>query len=444
MNLQTIAGWLHTGCTQDTPITSVTIDSRTVLPGSLFVAIEGKHVDGHAFAHDAETRGAAAVLCSHAIENITLPQLIVNTPIEALGSIAAHYREGFSLPIIALTGSNGKTSVKEMIYACLPKPALGTTGNLNNHIGVPLSLLRLTPEHRYAVFELGANHVGEIAYTAGLVKPDIALITNIAPAHVGEFGSIEAIARTKGEIYAALPPHGTAVVNEDDKYAHFWDDTLKGRSVLRFSKQKKADVFATDIQFNKKGCAHFTLHLPTWKNTLSLQVTGEHQISNALAAAACCYAAGIDEEDILKGLSNFHGVTGRLTFLEGHQKATIIDDTYNANLHSVLAAINVLAQCKGKRILVLGDMGELGTHAQSHHETIGETAKAKHIDTLLTYGQHSIAATNRFGEGAIHFHTQNELIAFLKPKLESDMTILVKGSRASAMEKIVAALTPST
>lgn len=444
MNLRDIAQCLHLPCPQDAPISNITLDSRKVIPGSLFVALEGSQTDGHQFAQDAEKRGAAAVLCAHVIENVHIPQLIVNSPAEALGRIATEHRKQFSLPIIALTGSNGKTTVKEMIYACLPKPSIATQGNLNNHLGVPLSLLRLAPEHRYAVFELGANHPGEIAYTADLVNPDVALINNIAPAHVGEFGSIEAIARSKGEIYAALPPHGTAVINADDHYAHFWDPILKGRNVFRFSRHATADLFATNIRIDEKGCAEFVLNLPNLNVSLKLHVAGEHQISNALAAASCCYAAGIDITHILHGLSHFRGVPGRQTFLEGYQGATVIDDTYNANLRSVLAAIDVLAQCRGKRILILGDMGELGEHTQAHHETVGKVAKEKQIDELLTYGRHSQFATHCFGEPAIHFYEQNELIAFLKPKLEKQMTILVKGSRLAAMEKIVAALVPPT
>lgn len=446
MNLQTIAQYLHVACQQDAPITGITIDSRQVKPGSLFVALKGTQADGHDFAQDAANRGAAAVLCEHAIENITIPQLVVNDVAKALAFIAKRYRDEFAIPIIAITGSNGKTSVKEMIYACFPKPAFATPGNFNNQLGVPLSLLQLNSEHRYAVFELGANHVGEIAYTAKLINPDIALVNNIAPAHVGEFGSIEAIAQTKGEIYTHLAPHGTAIINEDDAYAHFWDTQLQTHPVLRFSRKKKTgvDIFADQIQINPQGYAAFTLHTPNWNAALILKAPGLHQVSNALAAASCCYAAGIDKNFIVKGLSEFESVSGRLTILKGCSETTVIDDTYNANLVSVLAAIDVLAHYPGKRILVFGDMGELGEHTDEHHKTVGETARQKKIDMLLTYGKHSKLATQAFGDGAHHFETREDLITFIKPKLEPHTTLLVKGSRSAGMEHIVSALTSSS
>lgn len=441
MQLKTIADLLHVACTQDAPITSITIDSRNVQAGALFITIQGERFDGHDFAHSAALNGASAVVCSHAIEDLAIPQLIVNDPLIALGQIAAYHRRKFDIPIIALTGSNGKTSVKEMIHAILPKPALATTGNLNNHIGAPLMLLRLDETHLAAVFELGANHVGEIAYTANLVHPDVALVNNIAPAHIGEFGSIEAIAQTKGEIFNALAPHGIAVINDDDAYAHFWDKQLEAHEVLRFSRQHRADIYAESISLDEHGFASFQLHLPgSHAKQITLHVPGLHNVSNALAAAACCWAINLSPEHIFHGLSQFTGVAGRLTFKKGGYGATLIDDTYNANLRSVLAAIDVLAQQPGQKVLVLGNMGELGELTQDHHEEAGKAAKKQHINMLFTCGEFAQASAQAFGEGALHFATQAELIEALKPQLDSNTTVLVKGSRSAAMEHIVAAL----
>lgn len=441
MRLFTIANLLGVACQQDAPITDFAIDSRLVKPGTLFLAIQGEHLDGHDFAHDAQHNGAAGILCSRPIADLSIPELLVNDVAHALGLIGQYHRQQFSIPIIALTGSNGKTSVKEMIHSILPKPALATEGNLNNHLGAPLSLLKLNHEHLAAVFELGANHVGEIAYTSHLVHPDVALVNNIAPAHIGEFGSIEAIAQTKGEIFNSLPAHGTAVVNDDDSYAHTWDKNIGERRIVRFSRQHPADVFADNITTNAKGCATFTLHLQQTTAEISLQVPGMHNVSNALAAAACCCAIGITPEKIIHGLENFQGVQGRLTFLKGLRGSTIIDDTYNANLRSALAAIEVLAKQPGKKILILGDMKELGPHTDEHHEAVGKAAKNQHIEKLYTCGQHTQSSTEVFGEGGVHCSSQSELIELLKPMLNENTTVLVKGSRSATMEHVVAALT---
>ncbi len=339
--------------------------------------------------------------------------------------------------MIALTGSNGKTTVKEMIAAILPKPAHATPGNLNNHIGAPLSVLRLRPEHRYAVFELGANHPGEIAYTVAIVKPQVALINNIAPAHIEGFGSIDGVARTKGEIYQGLAVGGTAIINDDDDYAHFWDELLIDKKIVRFSLTKPVDVYAQDISFNAQGWASFSLVLPSEHGQVNLQIPGEHTVRNALAAAACCYALGISLVDIVAGLQQFCGVAGRMTFLSGKNHSLVIDDTYNANLHSVLTAVKVLAKRQGRRILVLGDMGELGAWTQQHHEEVGYTAYRLGIDLLMTCGKHSEYSTRAFAGTAKHYPNHDELAQDLLPKLDKDTTVLVKGSRSAAMEKIV-------
>lgn len=437
MNLKQIARHLACPNTESLDVHGVTIDSRTLQPGDLFVAISGEQFDGHDFISEAAQKGAIAVICEHPCRHVTIPQLVVPSTLDALAQLAVCHRQTMTNPVIAVTGSNGKTSVKEMIYCILPKPAHKTPGNLNNHLGVPLSLLKFQASDRYAVFELGANHVGEIATTVNLVKPQVTLINNIAPAHIEGFGSIEGVARAKGEIYQGLATGGTAVVNDDDDFAHFWDDFLVDKKVLRFSARHPSDIHALAIEFNEQGCASFTLVLPVGEALIQLQVPGEHAVRNALAAAACCFAVGIELHDIAKGLREFQGVEGRMTFLHGKNQALIIDDTYNANLRSVLAAVEVLAKRQGQRILVLGDLGELGDFTQGHHEEIGRVARAKGINRLMTCGKQSEFSTTAFGSAAKHYPNQQKLAQDLLTCLDKNTTVLIKGSRSAAMEKVV-------
>ncbi|KTD64644.1 UDP-N-acetylmuramoyl-tripeptide--D-alanyl-D-alanine ligase [Legionella spiritensis] len=437
MNLNTIADLLGYSSSVTTEVTGICIDSREVKPGCLFIAIRGERYDGHHFIKDVAARGAAAVVCEQADPETDIPQWLVPSTLDALANIAACHRKSMTCPVIALTGSNGKTTVKDMIAAVLPGPSHATPGNWNNHIGAPLSVLALNNRHRYAVFELGANHPGEIAHTVRVVQPQVALINNIAPAHIEGFGSIEGVAQAKGEIYQGLPAGGTAVINDDDDFAHFWDPLLDDKKVLRFSLHKPVDVYARAIHFNDQGCASFTLILPEAALPVVLQIPGEHTIRNALAAAACCYAAGIEAADIAKGLQQFRGVAGRMTFLTGKNQSLVIDDTYNANLRSVLTAVDVLAKRQGRRILVLGDMGELGDWTQQHHEEIGRAARNKGIDLLMTCGKNSEFTSKAFGVAARHYPSQEALTQDLLPHLAKDTTVLVKGSRSAAMEKIV-------
>jgi UDP-N-acetylmuramoyl-tripeptide--D-alanyl-D-alanine ligase len=295
----------------------------------------------------------------------------------------------------------------------------------------------LHKEHRYAVFELGANHPGEIAYTVSMVQPDVTLINNIAPAHVEGFGSIDGVARAKGEIHQGLAVNGTAIINEDDAYAHYWDSILADKRVLRFSSQHQSDVYAQDIRLDTHGRAHFLLVLPNGKTEIELQVPGLHNMRNALAAAACCYAVGISIQDIQKGLASFGGVKGRMTVLSGKNQSIVIDDTYNANLRSVLTALEVLSKRPGKKIFVFGDMGELGQWTTQHHQEVGIAAKQLGIDKLMSCGLHSGLASEAFGNGGQHFSNQDELVKVVEKDLQADTTILVKGSRSSAMEKVV-------
>lgn len=358
LRLKDIARWLDLSAPKDREITGVSIDTRTLVPGNLFVAFEGKKVDGHAFIDDAIQKGAAAILCVNPQEQLEVPVLVYPDLEKALARIALAYRDTLSCRVVALTGSNGKTTVKEMLKSILGEKAFATPGNWNNQLGAPLSILQLKPSHEYAVLELGANHQGEIAYTVAIVKPHVALINNIGTAHIEGFGSVEGIARGKGEIYAGLLPGGTAVVNEDDTYAHFWDDLIQGKNCLRFSSQNQnADVYATAIDLSSPTGAQFELVTDSESAWVQLSVPGKHHVQNALAAASCGKALGLDIQSIAKGLAEFTGVAGRLTPKSTPQGALILDDTYNANLNSVLTGIDVLATYRGARILVLGDMG---------------------------------------------------------------------------------------
>lgn len=437
MKLNTVAQLLgYTLEKQGDDDVEFSMDTRTLKSGSIFIALKGESFDGHDFIGEAFLKGAAGVICERPHPDKTLLQFVVEDSLQALGMLATFHRQTITCPVIALTGSNGKTTVKEMIAAILPKPSLATKGNLNNHIGVPLNLLNLQKMHKYAVFELGANHIGEIAYTAAMVKPDVALVNNVAPAHVGVFGSVANIAKTKGEIYESLGQTGIAVVNEDDDYAHFWDPLLAGRQVKRFSLTKPVDAFAKDLSWNKS-CAEFTLCLKNGEERVSLKVPGMHSIQNALAAALCCEASGIAFSQIIDGLNQFTGVSGRLNYLSGKNQSIIIDDTYNANLRSVLAAVAVLANHRGRRILVLGDMGELGEWTEEHHQEVGRVALSSGIDLLLTCGQHSLLASNAFGGAAKHYDNKDSLAQDLLTYLDNNTVVLVKGSRSAGMEKIV-------
>ena len=437
MRLCDIATLLDTSCPDDIALTGVSIDSRLVQPGNLFVAIKGERFDGHDFISEAMAQGAAAVVCNRAIKDINIPQLVVSDTLQALATIAIAHRQALSTAVIALTGSNGKTTVKEMIAAILPKPSHSTPGNLNNHIGVPLSILQLKKEHRYAVFELGANHSGEIAYTVAMVRPQVTLINNIAPAHIEGFESIEGVARAKGEIHQGLVSNGIAVINDDDAYAHFWDSILKDKKKLYFSAEHSADIYAREITFNEEGCGEFVLVTPEGEAKVRLHVPGLHNVRNALAAAATTYALRIDLSDIVSGLQQFGGVSGRMTFLQGKNNSLVIDDTYNANLRSSLTALDVLANRKGRRIFVFGDMGELGNWSEQHHQEVGIAARDHGIEILMTCGKHSESTAHAFGTKGKHYHCQEDLVQDLLTQLDKNTTVLVKGSRSSAMEKIV-------
>ncbi|MBI3774556.1 MAG: UDP-N-acetylmuramoyl-tripeptide--D-alanyl-D-alanine ligase [Gammaproteobacteria bacterium] len=420
--------------------TGASMDSRKVAADELFVALPGTRVDGHDFLSVARERGAAAALVERKIAD-PLPQLVVADTRLALGRLAAWWRKHYICPVIGLTGSNGKTTVKELLAAILERcgATLSTLGNLNNDIGLPLTLLRLRSSHRYAVIEMGANHPGEIAYLTRITQPDVALINNAGPAHLEGFGTVEGVARAKGEIFSGLQAPGIAVINADDAYASVWEKLIAGHRCIRFGLSPGADIGAhwegdaasTRLHIHTpEGSAHATLHLP-----------GQHNVLNALAASAAALAVNVKLQDVALGLESARGAPGRLQIKTGRNDACIIDDTYNANPASVQAALNVLAACRGRRILVLGDLAELGGGAALLHRDIGTAAAAAGIDALYTVGELSAHSASVFGGEQRHFASQEELMTYLLPMLALGTTVLVKGSRSAHMERVVGALT---
>jgi UDP-N-acetylmuramoyl-tripeptide--D-alanyl-D-alanine ligase len=436
---------------RDTALAGVSTDTRSLRPGELFVALQGPHFDGHDFIAQAAAAGAAAALVSRAVET-DLPLLRVEDTRLALARLAHAHRARFAIPLVAVTGSNGKTTVKEMLAAILGQtgPVLATRGNLNNDIGVPLTLLRLTAEHRRAVIEMGANHPGEIACLTALAHPTVALVTNAGPAHLEGFGSIEGVAHAKGEIYCGLAPGGVAVINADDAYAPLWERLNEQRRCLRFGMRESADVSADPggMHLVIEGAqvhTRFTLRTPSGAVDVRLPLAGRHNVMNALAAAAAALATGAGLEEIRAGLQDLRGVNGRLQLRPGVGGAWIIDDSYNANPASVAAAIDVLAAYPGMRWLLLGDMAELGESGEALHRQAGEQARAAGIDRLWATGSHSRAAVDAFGAGGRHFATQDELAEAVRAGLHPAAAVLVKGSRSARMERVVEALTiPAT
>ncbi len=419
----------------DVAFDTVASDSRALPKGCLFVALKGPRFDGHAYAARALAEGAAAVMVEAAAGLDLAPALVVEDSRLGLGRLAAWHRSRMPARVVAITGSNGKTTVKEMLAAICAAAVggdavLATAGNLNNDIGMPLTLLRLTPAHRYAAIEMGMNHPGEIAYMTDLARPDVALVNNALRAHLEGLGSVEAVACAKGEIYAGLEEDGIAIVNADDPHAGMWRELAGGRKVLSFGFAVSADVrIVADAE-------RLILEMPAGRVDTTLAVPGEHNLRNAAAAATAALALGIPLDAVARGLAAYGGSKGRLQAHPCILGATLIDDSYNANPDSVLAAIQVLAARSGTRILVLGDMGELGPEAARLHREVGERARAAGIDRLLCLGELSINMVAGFGEGAMHFERIEELLAEIECALGAEVTILVKGSRFMKMERV--------
>jgi UDP-N-acetylmuramoyl-tripeptide--D-alanyl-D-alanine ligase len=425
----------------DADVLRVSTDSRTIQPGDLFIALRGDRFDGGRFAAQALQQGAAGVV----LDALQAPEIDSAIRVDdtrlALGRLAAAWRARFRLPVVAITGSNGKTTVKEMLTAILQVEAgteaavLSTEGNLNNDIGLPLMLLRLRGTHQFAVLEMGMNHTGEIDYLTRLAKPAVAVVNNAMTAHIGHLGSVEAIARAKGEIFNGLSVAGIAVFNADDAHAHLWREANAQRSVIDFGLNTPAAVRG-QYQPTDFGAA-LTLTLPDATLDISLQVPGEHNVMNALAAASAAFALDVSHRSIVVGLSAFAGVKGRLQRKAALHGSIFIDDTYNANPDSVKAAMAVLARQAGRKVLVLGDMGELGSDAAAMHAQMGLAARVAGVDRLLALGDLTRETVGAFGAGGMHFERIQELLAELENELTSDTTVLVKGSRFMQMERVV-------
>lgn len=433
-------GTLHGG---DLAIEAVTTDTRKVSAGCLFIALIGDRFDAHDFVAEALTAGARALLVSKHLP-VAVPQVVVADTRIALGQLAGWVRQQSGARVVALTGSSGKTSVKEMTAAILREcgETLYTAGNLNNDIGVPLTLLRLTKAHRYAVIELGANHQGEIAYTTELTRPETALVNNLAAAHLEGFGSLAGVAKAKGEIFNGLPPHGTAIINSDSNDWPHWQVALQGKTVWRFSPEPQADsdFYATDVAFTTQG-THFTLHSPAGSAAVMLPLPGRHNIANALAASALALSVGAPFSAIQQGLSSLKAVPGRLFPVVLSADKLLLDDSYNANVGSMTAAAQVLADMPGYRVMIVGDMGELGEEAAECHRQVGAAIRAAGIDKVLSVGSLSQGISDASGVGE-HFDDKATLstraLALLSQ--HQQITVLVKGSRSAAMEQVVQTL----
>jgi len=436
-----VGGVLHG---EDTGFARVVTDSRQLRRGDLFVALTGERFDGHDFVRRAFNLGAAGVLVARPLEGVPAQVVVASEggTLNALQAFAASWRADFSLPLIGVTGSAGKTTTKQMLAEILTAlgPVLATRGNLNNHIGVPLTLCRLRAEHRVAVIEMGANHVGEIAALAALSRPNIGVVTLAGAAHLQGFGSRDGVAHAKGEMYAALDSGGVAVINADDVYAPLWRQLAGATRILSFGFDERAEIRAEALQLGTTQ-SRFTLHALQAKANVALALPGRHNVVNALVAAAAAVAAGVGVADIAAGLSRMQPVAGRGIWMQTAAGAAILDDSYNANPTAVRAALEVLAQRPGLRIAVLGDMGELGADAAELHRTVGAEARALGIDALYTLGALSVSTAHGFGEAAEHFDSMDALVAALRPQLGAQVSVLVKGSRSARMERVVAALT---
>nr|WP_154325314.1 UDP-N-acetylmuramoyl-tripeptide--D-alanyl-D-alanine ligase [Pantoea sp. 201603H] len=441
LSLQMLAGIVSGELVgNDLTFAEVTTDTRKVTPGSLFIALKGERFDAHDFIKDAIGRGCAAVLVSRRLP-LDIPQVVVADTRIALGKLAAWVRQQSKARVVALTGSSGKTSVKEMAAAILREcgETLYTAGNLNNDIGVPLTLLRLTEQHQYAVIELGANHQGEIAWTTDLTRPEAALVNNLAAAHLEGFGSLTGVAKAKGEIFEGLTATGTAIINADSNDWPHWQNHLQHKTVWRFSAEPQADsdFYATDIRIDAQGTA-FMLHTPVGKIAVTLPLPGRHNIANALAASALALSVDAPLEAIRLGLRGLQAVPGRLFPISLAAGKLLLDDSYNANVGSMTAAAHVLAEMPGYRVMVVGDMAELGAEAVECHREVGLAAHLAGIDKVLSVGQLSKGISDASGVGE-HFQEKNALVTRLLGLLSEHpvITILVKGSRSAAMEQVV-------
>ena len=426
----------------DALFSGVSTDSRNIHEGELFVALRGERFDGHDFLKAVAAAKAAAAMVDGKYEGeYRLPTLVVDDTRRSLGDLARYWRARFAPALVAITGSNGKTTVKEMLAAILRRHAgdeavLATRGNLNNDIGLPLTLLGLRHKHRWCAIELGMNHKGEIAYLAGIARPTVALVNNAQREHLEFMRSVEEVAAENASVYDALPPEGVAVINADDPHAALFRGRAGKRRALEFG---LAGGKVTARYRLERLSSEIRLQTPAGEADATLAIPGLHNVRNALAAAACAFAVDVPVKTIGEGLTAFRPYTGRLQVKAAAGGTTVIDDSYNANPDSVRAAIDVLASCPAPTALVLGDMGEVGEHGVEFHREVGAYARSKGVSQLLALGDATRHAVDAFGEGARHFATAEELISKIEAK-----TVLVKGSRFMKMERVVAALTGAT
>ncbi len=445
-------------------INELVTDSRAIIENTpkniAFLALKGPNFDGHRFAQHVVKQGCKLLIVDHQLNDIDdnkVAQLIVSDTRIALGKIAAFVKAEVAPKTVGITGSSGKTTVKEMVAAILSRlgEVLATKGNFNNDIGVPLTLLRLDHSVDFAVIEMGANHIGEIAYTTGLTKPDVAVINNIAAAHLEGFGDLCGVARAKGEIFSGLNEEGVALYNQDTRYTDKWQWRLTDKKVKTFSCLKTANCYSENVQLDDSGCASFTLQSELGCTDIQLPIPGKHNVCNAVAAACIAIEFGASLDDIRLGLAQMQPVKGRLNLHQFEDKATgckikLIDDSYNANLESAKAAAQLLSSYPGKQLLILGDMGELGSEARSYHQEVGEFAKSLQLNTLLSLGVLSQSASDAFqaennnSEYSEHFSQRSDLMSHVYDMLtqhiskkQQDITILVKGSRSAHMEHVV-------
>jgi UDP-N-acetylmuramoyl-tripeptide--D-alanyl-D-alanine ligase len=447
LELREAFGWLSGACLYGEPsvrVSGVCTDTRSIAPGELFVALRGERFDAHAFIPAAQERGAAAVIFDRWVEGIRTPAIRVADTRRALGEIARGWRSRLPVRVVTVAGANGKTTVKEMLSAVLAQAfgadaRLATQGNLNNDVGVPLTLLRLRTQHRAAAIELGTNHPGEIAWLAQVARPDVALVNNAQREHQEFLDGTEGSARENGASIAALSGEGVAVFPADDPQAPLWRALAGPRRRIEFGLDDALQRFEVAAAANAES-ARFEMKIGQARATVRLPVEGLHNVRNALAAAACAHALGIDAATIAGGLERFAPPPGRLVRRRAAAGAALIDDTYNANPDSVRAAIDVLARCAGLRVLVLGDMGEVGERGPEFHREVGDYARERGIERLLAIGAASAATVQAFGAGAAHHEDVDSLVAGVAALAGEGATVLVKGSRFMRMERVVAAL----
>lgn len=424
----------------------VGIDTRKLEAGSLFFAIKGKNFDGHEFLAQAEQAGAVGFIVEKPVST-SLPYILVNSVREALGYLARYLRDTYPIPTIAITGSNGKTTTRCILESImsLKGSVLATIGSMNNDIGLPLTIFRQASEHDYAILELGTNHFGEISYLTKIAQPDIAAITLIGPAHLESLGDLEGVKHAKGEIFEGLKPGGTAILNADQpEYLEYFSDLVAKRAnIITFGRNLHATVRAENIKLHKDGCPSFDLVINQERRKVKMCLLGEHNVHNALAAAACAYAAGVSISFIVKGIENARTVQQRLVRREGLNGSIVIDDSYSAIPNAVLAAIDVLALETGIKIFAFGGMAELGANPEQYYVQIGEYARIKGIDYLYVCDPLGHFAVKAFGENGLQFDDSKIFVNAIKSKLAPGVSVLLKARRSFRMEDIVAQLLPT-